>query len=123
VLEEVELIHLAGILFRLRLACLLNSLIFDQYKEIFIFIVIDCIWIGLVYGDYIFNIFSNVVNSTSKDYQLHHEAALLIVSQVENVLGYSLPIEVIVRALREVDADVDVLGVEYVLNAELDLQL
>jgi hypothetical protein len=42
---------------------------------------------------------------------------------VENVLGYPLPIEVVVRALREVDADVDVLGVEYVLNPELDLQL
>lgn len=42
---------------------------------------------------------------------------------MEDVLGDALPIEIVVCALGEVDADIDVLWVEDVLYTELDLQL
>jgi hypothetical protein len=42
---------------------------------------------------------------------------------MQDMLGYTLPIEVVVCALSQINADVDILGIEDVLDSEFDLKL
>lgn len=85
--------------------------------------MVDGVRVGLVDRDDVLDIASDVVNPASQDYQLHLETALLVGFEMKDVLSDALPVEIVVCALGEVDADIDVLGVEDVLYAELDLKL
>ena len=117
-LEEVELVALR---------CLLHHLpaSFSLYQDVQVLVleVVYGVRIGLVDRNYVFYIAGDVVNPASQHYQLHLETALLVGHEMKDVLRDALPVEVVVRALGQVDAHVDVLGVEDVLDSELDLKL
>lgn len=83
--------------------------------------MVDGIRVGLVDRDDILNVLGDVVDPTPKNHQLQLKTTLLIVLQVQEVLCYALPIQVVVWTLRQVYAQVDVLWVEDILYSELHL--
>lgn len=85
--------------------------------------MVDGVRVGFVYGDDIFDVFGDVVHSASEDHQFSLESAFLVVFQVKDVLGDALPVKIIVGALSQVDAQIDIFGIEDVFYSELYLQL
>lgn len=83
--------------------------------------MVDGIWVGFVDGDNILDIVGYIVHSSSQDNKLHNESFLFIIFQVEDMLSYSLPIDVVVRWLSQINANVYLLWVEDVFYSELDL--
>jgi hypothetical protein len=64
----------------------------DHDKQVLILVVIDDIGVGLVDGDDILDVLGYVVDTTSEDHQLHLKSTLLVVLEMQEVLGYALPI-------------------------------
>lgn len=85
--------------------------------------MVDCVRVGFVDWDDVFDVFGDIVDSTSEDHQLSLESTFLVVFQMKDVLGDALPIKIIIRALSQVDAKIDIFGIEDVFYPELNLQL
>lgn len=85
--------------------------------------MIDGIGVCLVDGDDVLDVLGYVVDSTPEDHQLHLKSTLLVVLQMQEVLGNALPIQVVSGTLCQVYAKIYVLWIEDILYSELHLKL
>lgn len=98
-----------------------GELVLDVEVKIFVLVVTNGMRVGLIDRDDVFDIVSDVIDSTSQNYQLHYESTLFVLFQMQHMLCLSLPVKIIVCTLGQINTHVYLFRVEDILYPEFHL--